>query len=60
MNVFVFDVDDTIIIHTKEGNDYYNSNKNTVLRDLLFNLNNSVFTFIQMEHLVMVKQLKRS
>lgn len=45
MNVFVFDVDDTIIIHTNEGNDYYGSNKNSVLKNLLSELKNSVFYF---------------
>ena len=35
MNVFVFDIDDTIIMHTKEPNDYYDSNNNTILSEIL-------------------------
>ena len=34
MNVFVFDVDDTIIMHTKEFNDYYDSNENKILSEI--------------------------
>ena len=40
MDIFVFDIDDTIVLHTKEGNDYYNSNGNTTLRDLLSEFEN--------------------
>jgi len=40
MDIFVFDIDDTIVLHTKEGNDYYNSNSNTTLRDLLSEFEN--------------------
>tara|TARA_B110000285_G_C15135515_1_gene626564 strand:+ start:309 stop:770 length:462 start_codon:yes stop_codon:yes gene_type:complete len=36
MRIFIFDIDDTIILHTKENINYYNHpNKNTVLKDLL-------------------------
>ena len=35
MDVFVFDIDDTIIMHTKELNDYYDSNNNTILSEIL-------------------------
>ena len=35
MDVFVFDIDDTIIMHTKEPNDYYDSNYNTILSEIL-------------------------
>ena len=35
MDVFVFDIDDTIIMHTKEPNDYYDSNNNTILSEIL-------------------------
>ena len=35
MDIFVFDIDDTIVLHTKEGNDYYTTNSNTTLRNLL-------------------------
>ena len=35
MDVFVFDIDDTIVLHTKEDNDYYTTNSNTTLRNLL-------------------------
>jgi len=35
MDVFVFDIDDTIIMHTKEENDYYDSNNNTILSEIL-------------------------
>ena len=34
MDIFVFDIDDTIIMHTKELNDYYDSNNNTILSDI--------------------------
>jgi FMN phosphatase YigB (HAD superfamily) len=47
MDIFVFDIDDTIVLHTNEGNDYYNSNGNTTLRDLLSefeNLNCYIYT----------------
>ena len=40
MDIFVFDIDDTIVLHTKEGNDYYSSNGNTTLRDLLSEFEN--------------------
>ncbi len=40
MDIFVFDIDDTIVLHTNEGNDYYNSNGNTTLRDLLSEFEN--------------------
>lgn len=40
MDIFVFDVDDTIVLHTKERNDYYNSNYNTTLSDLLSEFKN--------------------
>jgi FMN phosphatase YigB (HAD superfamily) len=35
MDVFVFDIDDTIIMHTKEQNDFYDTNNNTILSDIL-------------------------
>jgi FMN phosphatase YigB (HAD superfamily) len=40
MNVFVFDIDDTIVLHTKEGNDYYHSNNNNTLKELLSEFKN--------------------
>tara|TARA_Y100000996_G_scaffold413700_1_gene402582 strand:- start:1449 stop:1928 length:480 start_codon:yes stop_codon:yes gene_type:complete len=40
MDVFVFDIDDTIVMHTRENNDYYNSNGNTTLRNLLSEFEN--------------------
>lgn len=40
MRIFIFDIDDTIILHTKENINYYDHpNKNTVLKDLLDELN---------------------
>jgi len=35
MDVFIFDIDDTIIMHTKEQNDFYDTNNNTILSDIL-------------------------
>ena len=35
MDIFGFDIDYTIVLHTKEGNDYYTTNSNTSLRNLL-------------------------
>ena len=43
MDIYIFDIDDTLVLHTKESNDYYNTNGNTTLRDLLSE-------FKQMEH----------
>jgi len=40
MDIFVFDIDDTVVLHTKEGNDYYSSNGNTTLRNLLSEFEN--------------------
>ena len=40
MDIFVFDVDDTIIMHTKENNDYYNTNNNSTLKELLSEFKN--------------------
>ena len=40
MNVFVFDIDDTIIMHTKEFNDYYDSNENKILSEILSDFKN--------------------
>ena len=40
MDVFVFDIDDTVVLHTKEGNDYYSNNSNTTLKDLLSEFKN--------------------
>ncbi len=40
MRIFIFDIDDTIILHTKENINYYDHpNKNTVLKDLLDEIN---------------------
>ena len=33
--IFVFDIDDTLVLHTKDNNDYYQSSKNKELRKLL-------------------------
>ena len=42
MKIFIFDIDDTIILHTKEKINYYNHpNRNTVLKDLLDEINPS-------------------
>ena len=40
MDVFVFDIDDTIIMHTKEFNDYYDSNENKILSEILSEFKN--------------------
>ena len=40
MNVFVFDIDDTIIMHTKGSNDYYDSNENKILSEILSEFKN--------------------
>ena len=33
--VFIFDIDDTVIIHTKERNDYYTMDTQDSLKNLL-------------------------
>ena len=40
MDIFIFDVDDTIIMHTKENNDYYSTNNNSTLKELLSEFKN--------------------
>ena len=40
MDIYIFDIDDTLVLHTKESNDYYNTNGNTTLRDLLSEFKN--------------------
>ena len=40
MDVFVFDIDDTIIMHTPEYNDYYDSNYNLILSEILSEFKN--------------------
>ena len=43
MDVFVFDIDDTIIMHTQEYYDYYDSNNNQILREILSEFKNIKF-----------------
>ena len=40
MDIYIFDIDDTLVLHTKESNDYYNTTGNTTLRDLLSEFKN--------------------
>ncbi len=37
-NIFVFDIDDTIIMHTKDNNDYYNIDSGNTLKNLIESL----------------------
>ena len=37
--VYVMDIDDTIVLHTKEKHDLYNMNHDTELRDMISGLN---------------------
>ena len=40
MKIFIFDIDDTIILHTNQKINYYDHpNKNTVLKDLINEIN---------------------
>lgn len=43
MNIFVFDIDDTIVLHTREFNDYYTQNSNTTLKNLLSDFKNTKY-----------------
>ena len=36
--VFIFDIDDTLIIHTKEDNDYYNIDPGEEIKQLIESL----------------------
>ena len=45
MNVFVFDIDDTIIMHTKEFNDYYDSNENKILSEILSDFKKNIKSY---------------
>lgn len=40
MDIFVFDIDDTIVLHTREVNDYYTQNSNTTLKNILSDFKN--------------------
>ena len=39
VSIYVMDVDDTIILHTKERHNIYNMNNDTELKDLINDLN---------------------
>ena len=36
--ILIFDIDDTLIMHTRQKNDYYNLNNNNIINDLLNNI----------------------
>lgn len=37
--ILIFDIDDTLIMHTRQKNDYYNLNNNDIINNLLNNIN---------------------